>query len=1040
MVNKQIRQSGRILDETAKISLHEQAINLHASAMHLVNNPDGPTLSAPYNHQSVLKKLPDMIRRSEMETISRMFPTLDSARTTYRQIGRAIRAGKADAPDVYLEPLLKQHILTQHRKRAALLEVDVEMQRLFPGGESGLKSELDQFRYSQAQALRSILTDKEYAFEGPWNHLADRLLSPNRESFTDILDLPFASKQQVTELANLIRDVNSGRLKLPDIRRGDIVALMLQGTAGATITQIAHRANFVKDVYSGNMQRLYQTMREPGEAWRTLADLSKSPMMEGSSDVDMGLIIRGGGNKLLSVFSKAKVQFPNGSIQELKGGAAIDAIVKHSSPSSFIGKTARVKGLEVPVEWYTYQNRELARIGSAQSALRTPIDRGGISVMPNGSSFQLVAHFSPFLDTYAQTGATSRVIGAGFAHSSILAASTSDILVSAFDLGPTLQSSLQKWQATGIDLDGLQVHLRVESLPGTQLGYAEIHRLQGDGLASEVSIVLDDDAAGHGWFIDSTPMGNEEFTIDDSGRWLAQNESAKGRFDALTVITHELGHLLGFTNSFEGFQSRIELDDRGRPFVEVGENPLWLDPTYSELDKRRHSELLMSSTLLPGIRKLPSTMEGEVLKVVRSIPVGGFTGWVVEGALNGGGIAFIPIQDALSQRPVSSTGIVNGDFNVSNPSDNGFGWSIVGQASVEDQRANIFETTTLVSDLAQSFVIPPGMSQLRFTLSGIQLSTNGNSMLPGDAIEVALLEVNDGQRLFSPMTGLSDSDAILNIQPDGTVFFAPQVSIEGVSNGSKLDLSQSIDVAIDLSNMEEGVAATLLFDLIGLGDDNSQFQVSDVELNRGIAESWHNSVLPFDVDNDKTVCPLDVLVLINEINRPTVIDSNALLPPITSTIGPPPFFDVNNDRYLTAIDILLVINHINRRIVEDPPPPVLPTSWHNLDSPGDVDDDGRVSPLDVLWLINELNQPQITTQQNRALPAITTSTKPAPYLDVDDDGFMTPLDVLVAINLINGASGEGEGESSPWEQAISSMDPESQAVADLIAGLRSDRS
>lgn len=61
------------------------------------------------------------------------------------------------------------------------------------------------------------------------------------------------------------------------------------------------------------------------------------------------------------------------------------------------------------------------------------------------------------------------------------------------------------------------------------------------------SITLDDDGAGHGWFIDSTPEANDEFLpTSNPNEFIAKPGSeAAGKMDLLTVLLHEYGHALG---------------------------------------------------------------------------------------------------------------------------------------------------------------------------------------------------------------------------------------------------------------------------------------------------------------------------------------------------------------------------------------------------------------------------------------------------------------------------------------------------------------
>ncbi len=68
---------------------------------------------------------------------------------------------------------------------------------------------------------------------------------------------------------------------------------------------------------------------------------------------------------------------------------------------------------------------------------------------------------------------------------------------------------------------------------------------------------------------------------------------------------------------------------------------------------------------------------------------------------------------------------------------------------------------------------------------------------------------------------------------------------------------------------------------------------------------WQNQTLPENVDNMGGVDPLDVLVLINEINR------GGSRPLDGSGLSSPPYVDPNGDRQLDPLDVLRVINYIN---------------------------------------------------------------------------------------------------------------------------------
>ncbi|MCI0458277.1 MAG: Ig-like domain repeat protein [Gemmataceae bacterium] len=98
-------------------------------------------------------------------------------------------------------------------------------------------------------------------------------------------------------------------------------------------------------------------------------------------------------------------------------------------------------------------------------------------------------------------------------------------------------AAIKRLASAGVDssvLDGLaSARVQLSALAGPYLGFA-----YGDYR----QVLIDPDAAGHGWFVDPTPFDDEEF--DDAGNALA-GSGAEGRMDLLTAVLHEFGHLAG---------------------------------------------------------------------------------------------------------------------------------------------------------------------------------------------------------------------------------------------------------------------------------------------------------------------------------------------------------------------------------------------------------------------------------------------------------------------------------------------------------------
>jgi hypothetical protein len=124
------------------------------------------------------------------------------------------------------------------------------------------------------------------------------------------------------------------------------------------------------------------------------------------------------------------------------------------------------------------------------------------------------------------------------ADGAVVPSSTVSTLTSA-ELSPVIDEAIARWMAADLDATALarlkQVDFVVDDLSGSSLGKA-----------GKNQIVIDGDAAGHGWFVDSTPASDEEFTASVSGQqFKAIDARAVDRIDLLTVVEHELGHVLG---------------------------------------------------------------------------------------------------------------------------------------------------------------------------------------------------------------------------------------------------------------------------------------------------------------------------------------------------------------------------------------------------------------------------------------------------------------------------------------------------------------
>jgi hypothetical protein len=152
------------------------------------------------------------------------------------------------------------------------------------------------------------------------------------------------------------------------------------------------------------------------------------------------------------------------------------------------------------------------------------------------------------------------------------------------ELAPVVAEAARRWEAAGLNPN------QIAALGRTQFQITDLGTTGelGQTAIGGSLVRLDDDGAGRGWFVDPTPADDTEFGLRVTPtEFRAEAGSAAGEYDLLTVVMHELGHVIGF-------------DD--------------LDPAAVPHD-------LFTATLPTGTRRLPTAGVGGTPTTPGSLPI-----------------------------------------------------------------------------------------------------------------------------------------------------------------------------------------------------------------------------------------------------------------------------------------------------------------------------------------------------------------------------------------------------------------------------------